>query len=298
MQMKIRLALAQWTIRSPDNFAAFAQRISAAVDEAVRDGAQIVVFPEYLALELAATLRPATHADFGATLAALQALHADWLELFARLARQHRIHLLAGTFLLAQTNGRYRNRAYFFTPDGQYAFQDKLTLTGFEKDAGVIEPGDALKVFDTRYGRVAINICYDAEFPLYARAQQQAGVRLLLVPSCTDTDAGATRVRVGCMARALENRLYVAQSVTAGEAPDNPALDTNTGNATLYVPSDRGMPANGIAAVVAPGATWLIADVDFASLDATLQTAQVAVPVDWDAQLRPDVARARVEPFG
>lgn len=293
--MKLRLALAQWTIGSPTNFGEFAARISAAVAEVAQDGAQIVVFPEYLALELAATLAPTVRADFVATLAALQSLHEDWLALFARLAREHRIHLVAGTFLLAQANGRYRNRAYIFTPDGKHAFQDKLTLTGFEKQAGVIEPGDASKVFDTPYGRIAINICYDAEFPLYARAQQQAGARLLLVPSCTDTEAGATRVRVGCMARALENRFYVAQSVTAGEVSDNPALDTNTGSATLYAPSDRGLPENGIVAVAAPGATWLIADVDFAALDTTLQSAQVAVPVDWDAQSRPDVIRARVE---
>lgn len=296
--MKLRLALAQWTIGAPENFGVFAARVSAAVGDAAKGGAQIVVFPEYLALELASTLAPGVRADFVATLNALQSLHGAWLDLFAELARKHRIHLLAGTFLLAQPNGRYRNRAYFFSADGKHVFQDKLTLTGFEKERGVIEPGDALKVFDTEFGRVAINVCYDAEFPLYARAQQQAGARLLLVPSCTDTDAGATRVRVGCMARALENRLFVAQSVTAGDAPDNPALDTNTGSAMLYAPSDRGLPANGTVAAAEAGATWLLADVDFAALDTTLQNAQVAVPLDWDAQSRPDVTRARVENLG
>jgi predicted amidohydrolase len=293
--MKTRIALAQWSIQTPADFSAFASRVSAAVAAAAKSGAQIVVLPEYLALELAATLAPATRTDFVATLAALQPLHNEWLRLFTDLACKHRVHVLAGTFLLAQENGRYRNRAYFFTPDGKQAFQDKLTLTGFEKSAGVIEPSDALKVFDTPFGRIAINICYDAEFPLYARAQRQAGARLLLVPSCTDTDAGATRVRVGCMARALENRFYVAQSVTAGEAPDNPALDTNTGSAILYAPSDRGMPANGIVGIAEEGATWLIVDVDFAALESTLKEAQVAVPVDWDAQLRPDVIRATAE---
>lgn len=296
--MKLRLALAQWSIGSPQDFGEFAARIAAAVRDAVRDRAQMLIFPEYLALELASSLRPEIRADFVATLAALQPLHGPWLQLFAQLAREHRIHLLAGTFLLAQANGRYRNRAYFFSPDGEHVFQDKLTLTGFEKGAAVIEPGDRLKVFDTTFGRVAINICYDAEFPLYARAQQQAGARLLLVPSCTDTDAGATRVRIGCMARALENRLFVAQSVTTGEAPDNPALDTNTGSAAIYAPSDRGLPANGVLAVAAADATWLINDVDFATLDTTLQSAQVAVPLDWDAQLRSQVLRAHVESAG
>ncbi|MBS0589867.1 MAG: nitrilase, partial [Proteobacteria bacterium] len=212
----MKIALAQWRIEAPATFDEFAERVSGEIARVAAQGAQIVVLPEYLALELAATLDATTRADFAATLAALQRTHGDWLNLFAELARTQTIHLLAGTFLLAQTNGKYRNRAYFFAPDGAYGFQDKLTLTGFEKSAGMIEPGDALKVFDTAHGRIGIAICYDSEFPLYARAQREAGARLLLVPSCTDTEAGASRVRIGCMARALENRLYVAQSVTAG----------------------------------------------------------------------------------
>ena len=48
------------------------------------------------------------------------------------------------------------------------------------------------------------------------------------------------------MARALENRCFVAQSVTAGLAPWSPALDTNTGEAAIYAPMDVGLPADGI----------------------------------------------------
>ncbi|HEX7915677.1 carbon-nitrogen hydrolase family protein [Rudaea sp.] len=291
----MKIALAQWRIEAPASFQEFAARVFAEIAVAVKQGASIVVLPEYLALELASTLDAKTRADFPATLAALQAVHVDWLRLFAGLAVAHRIHLLAGTFLLEQPNGKYRNRAYLFSPDGSHVFQDKLTLTGFENAAGVIEPGDALKVFESRYGRIAIDICYDSEFPLYARAQREAGARLLLVPSCTDTEAGASRVRIGCMARALENRIYVAQSVTAGEAPDNPALDTNTGRAAVYAPSDRGLPDDGLVAAATPGETWLIADVDLAALEATAANAQVAVPVDWGQQSRPGVVRAKVE---
>src|SRR3546814_4828429 len=104
----------------------------------------------------------------------------------------------AGTFWTQVGLDRYRNRAWWFAPDGTRDYQDKLQLTGFEKDAGVIEGGDELKVFDLKGVRAGIAVCYDSEFPLPVRAQREAGVRLLLVPSCTDTQAGATRVRVGC----------------------------------------------------------------------------------------------------
>src|SRR3546814_1937528 len=52
----------------------------------------------------------------------------------------------AGTFLTQVGLDRYRNRAWWFAPDGTRDYQDKLQLTGFEKDAGVIEGGDELKV--------------------------------------------------------------------------------------------------------------------------------------------------------
>ncbi|HVV97719.1 MAG TPA: nitrilase-related carbon-nitrogen hydrolase, partial [Rhodanobacteraceae bacterium] len=202
---------------------------------------------------------------------------------------------VAGTFLVDIGAGRYRNRAYFVSPDGKIAFQDKLTLTGFERSAGIIEPGDALKTFDTDFGRVAIDVCYDSEFPLYARAQVEAGARVILVPSCTDTEAGANRVRVGCQARALENQVYVACAVTAGEAAWSPALDVNTGTATIYTPIDRGFPPDGILLRAETDADWAIGELDLAIFDAFRGDAQVANADDWMAQLRPRVVNAVVE---
>src|SRR3546814_14199858 len=103
----------------------------------------------------------------------------------------------AGTFLTQVGLDRYRNRAWWFAPDGTRDYQDKLQLTGFEKDAGVIEGGDELKVFDLKGVRAVIAVCYDSEIPLTVRAQPEAGGPMPPVPRCTDTLAGATRGRVG-----------------------------------------------------------------------------------------------------
>lgn len=290
--MKLRVAAAQYAIGEPRDFDAFAARVAAQVALAASRGAQVAVLPEYLALEAAAMFDAATRGDFVRSLAALQAHHAAFLSLARELARTHALHLVAGSFLLDVGGGRYRNRSYLVSPDGDTVHQDKLTLTGFERDAGVIEPGDELNVFDTALGRVAIDLCYDIEFPLYAHAQAEAGARLLLVPSCTDTAAGANRVLVGCRARALENPLYVACAVTAGEAPWSPALDSNTGSAGIYAPIDRGFPDDGIVAQAVDG--WAIADLDLDAFDANAQRAQVANASDWPAQQRPGVVRACV----
>ncbi|GAB3513740.1 carbon-nitrogen hydrolase family protein [Pseudoxanthomonas daejeonensis] len=293
----MRVAACKYRVGQPGDFDAFARAQRDLLRAAASRGARIAVLPEYLSLELAANFPAAVHGDLVASLAAIQALRAPWLALFSGLARETGMHVVAGTFLLAQGNGRYRNRCDVFAPDGAHLWQDKLQLTGFEKATGVIEGGDALKVTEIEGIRAGASICYDSEFPLPVRAQYEAGARLLLVPSCTDTDAGATRVQVGCLARALENRMFVAQAVTAGQAPWSPALDDNTGEATLYAPMDAGFPADGILARTRDDDVWAIADLDFGLLEGTRGRAQVANDRDWSGQNMPALARARVEGF-
>ncbi|EKU25436.1 carbon-nitrogen hydrolase family protein [Xanthomonas graminis] len=294
----MKIAVAKYPIGAPVDFAAFADKQAALIGQAAQAGAQLAVLPEYLSLELAATFAAAVAEDLPASLAAIQALHPQYLALFAQLAQRHRLHLLAGSFLLASGEGRYRNRAYWFAPDGRHGWQDKLQLTGFEKATGLIDRGDALKVFAAGDGvRAGVAVCYDSEFPLPVRAQYEAGARLLVVPSCTDTEAGATRVRIGCLARALENRIFVAQSVTAGLAEWSPALDVNTGEAAIYAPMDAGFPADGIVAQTRGEQVWALAELDFAAFEASRTRAQVANDRDWRGQLAPAIVRAELAGF-
>ena len=294
----MKVAACKYPVGEPRDFAAFADRQEALLGEAKARGAQLAVLPEYLSLELAALFDDTTRGDLQASLAALQPLREDWLALYAGLAREFGMGIVAGSFLLETGRGRYRNRSDFFAADGGHLWQDKLRLTGFEKRTGLIDSGDALKVFDAGGVRAGIAVCYDSEFPLPVRAQCEAGARLLLVPSCTDTDAGATRVRVGCLARALENRCFVAQAVTAGEAPWSPALDTNTGEAALIAPMDVGLPSDGMLVQTRGSEAWAIAELDFDALEASRAQAQVANDRDWSAQYFPTVLRARLERAG
>jgi predicted amidohydrolase len=293
----MKVAVAKYPVGQPADFTAFAEKQSALLTDAAHAGARLAVLPEYLSLELAATFGLPVFADLQASLAATQQRHSDYLALFANLARQLDLHVVAGSFLLAVGGGRYRNRGYWFSPDGRHGWQDKLQLTGFEKNTGVIEGGDALKVFEADGVRAGISICYDSEFPLPVRAQVEAGARLLVVPSCTDTAAGATRVQVGCLARALENRMFVAQSVTAGLAEWSPALDVNTGEAALYAPMDVGLPADGVLARTVGAQVWALAELDFEALEASRARAQVANDRDWYGQLQPELQRARLAAF-
>lgn len=291
----MKIAVCKYPVGAPTDFAAFANKQRDLLAQAAKQGAETAVLPEYLSLELGATFGDPVRGDLQASLSGLQRYHGDWLALYGGLARETGMRIVAGTFLLADGEGSYRNRSYLFAPDGNRVWQDKLQMTGFEKNAGTIHGGDALKVFEAGGVRSAISVCYDIEFPLPVRAQCEAGAKLLIVPSCTDAAAGATRVRVGCLARALENRCYVAQSVTAGEAPWSPALDFNVGEATVYAPMDAGFPSDGIVAQTQGDQIWAFADLDFDALEASRAQAKVANDRDWPGQLKPGIAHAKVE---
>lgn len=290
----MRVAVAKYRIEAPTEFAAFAARQREAVAEASALRAQLLVLPEYLALELAASFDAATRADLAASMAALQSLHAAYCRLFAGLAQEFDVDIQAGTFLLGQADGSYRNRAYWFAADGTQVHQDKLQLTAFEKALGLLQPGDRVGVIERHSQRIGMAVCYDCEFPLPVRAQCEAGAKLLVVPSCTDSAAGASRVEVGCLARALENRIFVAKAVTAGSAPWSPALDCNTGEAAIYAPMDRGLPDDGVLARTRGDQRWALAELAFAALEASRATAQVANDRDWPDQLRPGLRRAQL----
>ncbi len=291
----MKVAACRYPLTAPRDFSAFADKQRALLDEAKSAGAELVVLPEYLSMELAGMLDDATRSDPHASLRALQALHADWMALFSQLAMALRLHINAGSFMVEAGGGRFHNRSHLFAPDGRHLWQDKLRLTAFEKRLGVIASGDALKVFDVGGVRAGIALGYDCEFPLPVRAQCEAGARLLLVPGAGAGVADASRLRVGCLARALENRCFVAQAAVSGDASWSPWLGEAVGEAALIAPMDVGLPHDGMVVETAGRRHWAIAELDSDALEASRTVAEVANDRDWASQYFPSIQRARLE---
>jgi len=294
--MIVRVAAAAWPVERLSGFAAWQAKLGAWVGEAAAHGARLLVLPEYGALELAGALAGVPEGDLAAQLAAVAA-EAPRIDAFhALLARETDTHILAATILLPRGDGLYINRARLFAPGGAVGVQDKIVPTRFEREqGGVAGGGGPARVFDTALGRIGICICYDAEFPLVARAMAEAGVEILLVPSCTDALAGYSRVRVGAMARALECQCYAVHAPTVGTAPWSPLLDVNVGAAAIYGPPDHGFPPTGIVAegaLNAPG--WVYADLDLDRVRAVRRDGQVLNHAHWPEQDAPLAGGAEI----
>ena len=282
---KVKAAVAQYDIGFFGQWFEFEDKLTQWVSHAAKNGAKLLVFPEYGSMELASLFGESVYKDLGKQLHSMQDIYADYEALYAQLAKQFDVMILASSFPVIQSDGSFRNRANLYGVEGLIDYQDKLIMTRFENEQWLIHAGQDIKVIDTDIGRLAINICYDSEFPLIAHEQVQAGADVVLVPSCTDTQAGFYRVRIGCQARALENQCYVLQSPTFGEALWSEAVDVNTGRASIYTPVDYGFPDNGILAEgSADTAQWVYADLDVNEIARVRQQGQVFNYRDWPLQ--------------
>lgn len=278
----VHVAAAQYPIDAVTDWRA---KLDAWFAEGARD-ADLLVFPEYGALELSALLPEAVRADPVAEIDALQAFWAPWREAHVAAARRHGVHILAASFPLRLDDSRVVNRALLVTPDGAVGHQDKLVMTRFEREEWCVTGGDGLRVFDTALGRLAVVICYDIEFPLIARAAVEAGADILLAPSCTDTAHGFHRVMVGARARALENQCFVVTAPTVGLAPWSRALDVNIGAAGIFAPPERGFPEDGVLALGRRDeAGWVRGTLDRAAVTLARTAGQVLNHRHWPEHL-------------
>ncbi len=281
----VRVAAAQYPIEELKSFAAFEAKLCRWVDEAASEGAQLLVFPEYAALELARLAGRHISRDLPVSLEALQYYLGHYDAACAGAAKRLGVFVLAGSAPVKLTDGRFVNRARLFAPNGASAFQQKHMMTRFEAEEWGIAPGSGLCVFGTGIGRLGVAICYDAKFPLIARALAEAGAEILLVPSCTDTLTGYNRVKGACAARSLENQIYTIQSSTVGEAAWSAALDVNIGAAGAFAPPERGVSSSGILALGTMNKPqWVYADLDLDALAEIRQAGEVMNARDWDLQ--------------
>ncbi len=182
----MKIATSAYPIDWLDDWQAYDDKITRWVEEAAGNGADLLVFPEYGAMELASLGGKAAAADLEGGLRAVADRVSAADELHDALAKRHGVHILAASAPVWDGGLRPVNRARFFGPSGPLGHQDKQIMTRFERDPWNVVAGGPLTLFDTALGKIGVLICYDCEFPLLARALIDAGAEILLAPSCTE----------------------------------------------------------------------------------------------------------------
>ncbi|MGE3874787.1 MAG: carbon-nitrogen hydrolase family protein [Parvibaculaceae bacterium] len=285
MSHDLTIAAAQYPFDALASAEAYEAKLERWVKEAVGQGAELLVFPEYGAMELAALDGPEAGRDLERSIDAVSRRLPEIDKMHARLARQHGVAIVAASAPERQADGTTLNVARIFGPSGAVGRYAKLMMTPWERDPWKIAAGNELLVFDIGQAKVGLLICYDIEFPLLSRALAEAGADVILAPSTTETEHGYWRVRIGAMARALENQVYTVHSPTVGPAPFCTAVENNCGAAGIFAPSDKGFPAGGVVALGEMNKPqWVTARLDLALIKSVREAGGVQTFKHWREQ--------------
>lgn len=213
MENDLKIALAQVAIDpAPERNLDTARNTAM---EAVRLGVDLLVFPEmFMALPVkdAALSRVAESPADGPFTSAL-----------AAIAREHRIHIIAGIWEKTPDEKRVKNTAVFLSDEG-------ALLTAYSKlhlfDALNIRESDTMAAGDTAAAIVTVKgfniglaICYDLRFPELFRDLAQREADLVIVPAAWY--AGPLKEahwHTLLCSRAIENTFFVAGANTTGTA--------------------------------------------------------------------------------
>ncbi|MBU2445727.1 MAG: GNAT family N-acetyltransferase [Bacteroidetes bacterium] len=255
----VRVCAVQYQMRMIHNFEEFGTQCEYFVDVASNYKSDFVLFPEIFTTQLLSFIdakRP------GIAARKLAEYTPQYIELFSNLAIKYNINIVGGSQFVLE-NERLFNVAFLFQRNGEIGKQYKIHITPNERRWWGVEPGDKIEVFETDKGKVAIQICYDVEFPELARIVAEKGAQIIFVPFCTDERKGYLRVRYCAQARCIENHVYTVLAGTVGNLPDVENMDVQYAQSGIYTPSDFEFARDGIAAECQPNIeTVVIHDID------------------------------------
>jgi predicted amidohydrolase len=236
--VNLRTACVAWKIRpvrgDGSYFAHFYDLVSAAHDE----GADLVVFPELHVLELLPLARDLQARDAALYLMQYSEAIESWIE---RISNSSEMIIVGGSHFKETPEG-IKNVSAVAIPGQGIQLVEKNVLTEYEINPWNLTPGRGLVKLPYNLG---ITICYDSEFPESGRALAEAGTLIQCVPSWTETQRGFQRVRWSCLARAVENQIFVLHASLLGDLGAEP-VPSSYGSSAIIAPSVAPFPMDPI----------------------------------------------------
>ena len=239
----VRIGAVQYEMRAISSFDDFAQQVAFFVDVASDYRCDFVVFPELFTLQLLGLTKSKRP---GLAARKVAEFTPKYLELMTSLAVKHAVNIIGGSLFCIE-GGKLYNVSYLFRRNGTVGKQYKLHVTPSERKWWGVEGGKKIEVFGTDRGRIAINVCYDVEFPELARIAAKAGAQILFVPFNTEGRHGYLRVRHCAQARAIENHLYVVIAGCTGNLPNVENADIHYAQSAILTPVDIPFARDGVA---------------------------------------------------
>ena len=224
--MFLKIAVVQFAIdqfNSKQNLAKAEQFIAEASTEN-----DLIVFPEDFIL--GPINGKCEHADYD----------GHYISFFQKLALKYHIDIVPGSIIEGDFTGLF-NTTYYIDRSGEILGRyRKVNL--WLPERSYITPGSNVSVFNTRFGKAGLIICWDLMFPEVFRAMVKEKVEIVICPSywcyedagkgiLHDPDSEVKLVNALCITRAFENGVILVYANAAGEN-----TDTLIGQSQVAVP--------------------------------------------------------------
>lgn len=234
----VKISAVQREIHPLGSIEGYIDMLYSFIQEAVEEGSQLVIFPEYNFFDLFGLIpgfsllnnllnskaqKNKIHSSEdgdSSSLAPIFKAIAPSIErgvsiIFPLLAKKANIYIYTGSFLYTNESGLY-NAGSLYGPDGVFiGTQGKLHLTDFEEQIGLAREKN-LAVFDLNIGRIALPICMDASyFETFYRARE-LNADLVILPIANMEEYHKWRALRGIWPRIQESYLYGAKASLNG----------------------------------------------------------------------------------
>jgi len=198
---KVRLATVHFQPRGDKTPAGNCRLFAPLIEEAAKKEADLVVLPETLTIYATGL----TCTDVA------EPVPGPSTEYFGQLAKKHDLYIVAG--LYERDRHLIYNVAVLLGPDGNIVGKYRKVTLPRDEVAWGVAPGTDYPVFETRFGKVGMMICYDGFFPEVARQLANRGAEVIAWPvwGCNPLLARA---------RAVENHVYVVSSTYTDVSTD------------------------------------------------------------------------------
>jgi predicted amidohydrolase len=184
------------------------------IDQAAEKRADVVIFPE-LVMSAGYSLGDKFYE-------VAETIPGRSTEALGKKAREHKLYVIAG-IAERDATGTVYNSAAIVGRDGKLVGSYRKTHI-FPATESFFAVGTDLSVFDLDFGRIAVPICYDLEYPEPARVLCLKGAELLLSMAAHWVGTGTVGTPANFVAtiyasRALENRVPVVLANRVGYDP-------------------------------------------------------------------------------
>lgn len=203
MKPKFKIAVIQ--IRTETDKAATMLKAERMIAEAASNGAEIVVLPEMWSCPYSKKYFHAfADAENGGSVAEM-----------SRWARENGVILVGGSVPEKDGDELY-NTCFVFDEQGrQIARHRKVHLFDVDIEGGIrfkesnsFAPGHEVTVFDTRFGKMGVIVCFDIRFPELSRAAAKRGAEVIFCPAQFNMTTGPRHWELSIRARAMDNEVY------------------------------------------------------------------------------------------